>query len=134
MKKTLVIIAILTLSAVSYAQAPKHHDKQPRNVSELVSDLSASQKRKVDAIGRESKERVSALRAQQQAVRDSIGLYMDRDGDQSKNLYPLFDREAKLQVAVNREMYSTKLRIDQVLTPKQREELRQSSRQRRGNK
>ena len=60
-------------------------------------------------------------------MRDSIGKYMDSEGDQSKKLYPLFDREAQLQVQISREMYSTKVRIDKVLTKEQRKEFLQAS-------
>ena len=53
----------------------------------------------------------------------SIILFLEREGDQSRTLYPLFDREARLQVAISREMYATKLRIDEVLTKEQRQTL-----------
>ncbi len=93
-------------------------------ITELVGDLSVKQKGKIENITRQSRERVNALRKQQHAVRDSIAIFMDREGDQSKELYPLFDREARLQVAINREMYTTKRQIDEVLTLQQRANLR----------
>ena len=51
-------------------------------------------------------------------------MYMELEGDQSRHLNPLFEREAQLQAAVSREMYSAKVRIDDVLTREQRQGLR----------
>ncbi|MBR4738448.1 MAG: hypothetical protein IK058_00425 [Bacteroidales bacterium] len=126
MKKTIVLTLLVALTLPVLAQHDGHrHGKQRRaDITELVSDLSAPQKRKIETVNKESRERVDALRASQRAVRDSIALFMDREGDQSRQLYPLFDREAKLQAAVSREMYATKRRIDEILTPAQRRELR----------
>ncbi len=110
-----------------------HHDRKHKEVTEIVGNLSAAQKRKVENISNESRERVAALRKQQHAVHDSIVMFMEREGDQSQVLYPLFEREAKLQTAINREMYATKLRIDEVLKPEQREALRAASRKHKAN-
>ena len=130
MKKILPLILALVVVTPLVAQHDVHSpEKKPRHdISEVVKDLSVIQKRKVDNISRDSKERVDVLRHQQQAVHDSIGMYMNLEGDHSKELYPLFEREAQLQVAVNREMYATKLRIDEVLKPEQRQALRNASR------
>lgn len=127
MKKHIVAILLLALTLPLAAQ--QHDGRQPdkkrrADITELVSDLSAPQKRKIENISKESKALIDDLRQQQNAVRDSIRLFMDREGDQSTRLYPLFDREAQLQVAVSREMYATKLRIDAVLTADQRAALR----------
>lgn len=103
----------------SMAQRPKDGGGH-RDITKIVSDLSASQKKKLDAINEESKKNVDALRAQQKAVRDSIAMYIHREGDNSRILYPLFDREAQIQSSISREMYSTKIKIDAVLTAEQR--------------
>lgn len=130
MKRYVTLAIMLLLAAQAMCQQPKRqpHEKKRADISELVDDLSAQQKRKVDAIGRESRERVEALRTQKHAVRDSIERYMDLDGDQSRVLHPLFDREAALQAAISREMYDAKRRIDEVLTPAQRAKLRTACR------
>ncbi len=121
---TIMLAASLPLMAQHEGKRP---DKKNRpEISEVVGDLSAKQKHKVDNITKESKERVDALRKQQHAVRDSIDMFMEREGDQSKVLFPLFDREAQLRAAVSREMYTTKTRIDEVLTKEQRECLRKA--------
>ena len=133
--KKLLLVAIILLPftfhlSPCFAQHDGRHPEKKRqaDITELVDDLSAPQKRKIENISKESKERVDALRASQRSVRDSISLYMEREGDQSKVLYPLFDREAQLQAAVSREMYSAKLRIDEVLTKEQRATLRKATR------
>lgn len=126
MKKTIIFALML---AFMLPLAAQHHEGKPRekkhrDVTELVGDLSGVQKKKIDAVSRESKERVDALRRQQKAVRDSIGMIMEREGDQREVLFPLFDREAALQASISREMYSTKVRIDALLTAEQRARLR----------
>lgn len=134
MKKLLLVAIILLPFTFHLSPCFAQHDgrhpekKRPTDITELVDDLSAPQKHKIDNISKESKVRVEALRRQRQAVRDSIRLYMELEGDQSKLLYPLFDREAQLQAAVSREMYSAKLRIDEVLTKEQRATLRKATR------
>jgi Spy/CpxP family protein refolding chaperone len=134
MKKRTFLILFLCLATLSISvQAQRHHGDCPKpeprpEVTELVSDLSSAQKNKLEKLTNESRERVDRLRKQQNQVRDSIGKLMESDGDQSKALFPLFDREAKLQTEISREMYTTKVRIEQVLTPDQRKEFRESNR------
>ena len=130
MKKiTLLLIAFALALSLAAQHDGKPHKKAPKpEISELVGDLNAVQKRKVETISRESKERVAALRKQKHSVCDSIAMFMELEGNHSRELYPLFDREAKLQVAINREMYDTKLRIDEVLNAKQRQALREACR------
>lgn len=134
MKKiTLIFLLVLfALPLLAQHEGDRQHRKH-RDVTEIVQDLNAVQKRKVENISNESRERVVALRKHQRAVHDSIVMFMEREGDQSQVLYPLFEREAKLQTAINREMYATKLRIDEVLKPEQREALRAASRKHKAN-
>lgn len=132
MKKTFFFLLVLSsyLLAPLHAQRPHQDGRGPEkrlDITEIVSDLSSSQKSKLETLTGDSKKRVEALRTQQKAVRDSIGMFMDKDGDQSKVLYPLFDCEAKLQAEISREMYSTKVRIDQILTKEQRQQLKDNS-------
>ncbi len=137
MKRTFILVAALAAAVTLQAQHPSHHEGKDKghrpDITELVSDLSDKQKRSIDAITSESKERVSKLRSQQKAVSDSISMFMDRDGDQSKHLNPLFDRQARLHSLISREMYATKVRIDEILNPAQRQQLKQNSK-RRGKK
>ena len=128
MKKHIILILLLAVALPMMAQRenPRPDKRKRADITELVSDLSAPQKRKIEQISKDSKERVDALRNQQRAVHDSINIFMKREGDQSKVLFPLFEREAQLHVAIDREMYTTKLRIDEVLKPEQRAELRKT--------
>ena len=128
MKRHIILILLLAVAFPMMAQHdnPRHDKGKRTDITELVSDLSAPQKRKIEQISKDSKERVDALRNQQRAVHDSINIFMNREGDQSKVLFPLFEREAQLHVAIDREMYTTKLRIDEVLKPEQRSELRKT--------
>ena len=133
MKKILPLALTLLLGFSLSAQRSgdqRHNDKRP-DVTQLVSNLTDSQKSKLEAITNDSRQRVEKLRAQQKAVRDSIALYMEREGNQSKYLYPLFDREAKIQAEISREMYAAKVRIDEVLTKEQRVEFQKASKQQR---
>ncbi len=134
MKRYIVALLLLAIALPVAAQhGKKPHGKKHHEITELVSDLSSAQKRKIEEIGKQSRERVLTLRNQQKAVKDSIAMFIDREGDNSTVLYRLFDREASLQVSISREMYDTKLLIDQILTPQQREELRRSlSKDRKG--
>lgn len=128
--KRYLLIAFTLLLAMPMAAQTDHTKRKHPEVTEVVNDLSAPQKHKIEAVSRESRERTDALRRQQRAVRDSINRYMNLEGDQSQTLYPLFDREAALQAAVSREMYTTKLRIDAILTADQRATLRAACRRR----
>ena len=133
MKKILPLAIALLFGMSLSAQRTvdhRHGDKRP-DITQLVSNLTDSQKSKLETITSESRQRVEKLRSQQKAVRDSIASYMDREGDQSKYLYPLFDREARLQAEIAREMYITKVRIDEVLTKEQRQEFHKASKAQR---
>lgn len=129
-KQILVLAVAMLLLTSAMAQRPRdaYDNPRDRDIASMVGDLSTSQKKKLDAISSESKLRVGSLRAQQKAVRDSIAMFIQRDGDQSKKLYPLFEREAQLQCSISCEMYRTKLRIDEVLTPEQRKQVRETCR------
>lgn len=129
MKMKKIITMMLAVGCMlTAAQAQRPHREGPRpeprpDITEMVSDLTASQKSKLETIAKESKERLEKLHKQKRAVRDSIEMYMEKEGDHSKELYPLFDREEKLNTLIQREMYATKMRFDQVLTADQRKEL-----------
>lgn len=135
MKKILTIVTIglfALQSSFCIAQRPHrgdHHGlgagKHPE-ITEIISDLTSAQKSKLEAISNESKKRIEDLRNQQKSVCYKISQLMDMEGDHSKELNPLFDREARLQAEISREMYSTKVRFDQVLTKDQRKELKDS--------
>lgn len=136
MKKFLFLTLALLFGFTVSAQKPADHrceGKRP-DITKIVSNLTDNQKGKLETITKESRQRVDKLRARKKSVRDSIVIYMEREGNQSKYLNPLFDREAKLQSEISREMYSTKVRIDEVLTKEQRAEFQKASKQHRKKK
>lgn len=136
MKKTLSLAIVILACTALVAQKPsveRREQKRP-DITQLVSNLTDSQKAKLETITSESRQRVDKFRARQKAVRDSIALYIDREGNQSKYLNPLFDREARIQADISREMYATKVRIDKVLTKEQRDEYQKASKQHRKKK
>ena len=114
------------------AQGPRHSKEV--KIEEMVSDLSLSQKKKLLQVQEKSHERIGQLKAELDGVRDSIRTLMRRDGDNSRLLYPLFDREGALQVQISKEMYAMRTRIDAILTAEQLKELRQAMEKRRRGK
>lgn len=137
MKRNITIVLLLaafSIPAMAQRPAGKHNGKKGPEVAELVGDLNATQKNKIETITNDSRKRMESLRARQKAVRDSIDMFMDREGDQSTVLYPLFERDAALRVAVSREMYSTKVAIDQVLSADQRRALKAALKNRKTSK
>lgn len=130
MKKLYVILFTLLLggSLLAQTEGGKHRQRpgrpEPPKIEEMVSDLSAIQKKKLETITKECKEKTAKLQKELDNVRTNIRTLMNKEGDQSNKLFPLFDREAALQAEVAKEMYSTRQQIDQVLTEKQLAEFR----------
>jgi len=138
MKKTILFLIVsLFLSFPLSAQGQHHNgrkDNPPPKIEEMVSDLSLKQKRSLLQIQEQSHERIGQLKAELGEVRDSIRILMRRDGDNSRLLYPLFDREGALQAQIAKEMYAMRTRIDAILTPEQLKELRQAMEKRKGKR
>lgn len=137
MKKYIVFVFVflffLHVSPLSAQETPRHgrKDNPPVKVEEMVSDLSVKQKRSLLQIQEKSHERIAQLNNQLKEVRDSIRTVMRQDGDNSKTLYPLFDREGALQAQISKEMYTMRTQIDAILTPQQLAELRKALEARR---
>lgn len=103
---------------------PSHRPCPTGRVADQVSNLTVIQKKRLENISKDSKERVDKLRAQQKLLRDSIHHYLALPDDQSAILYPLFEREAWFQSELSKEYYRTRVKIDEVLTDEQRAELK----------
>lgn len=123
-KKIITFIVLVATFMCCWAQRPEHQNRQRKPIEEMVSDLSSIQKKRLENISTESRERISELKASQKRVRDSIHTYMEMDADMSSQLFPLFDRETAIQAEISREMYSTRVKIDKVLTKEQRLEFK----------
>lgn len=127
MKRILsVLLLSLAIASPVVLRADDHPHKQkkcPSDVASIVTDLSAAQKKKIEQISKEGKERIHQLEGLQRQVRDSIRMYMDKYEDNSKILYPLFDREGKIETDINKEKYRIKTAINKILTPDQHKQL-----------
>ena len=127
MRKCFFLIGFVLCGFAVCAQQPANSQQNAHRrteVAEIVGDLSPQQKRKVENISNASRTKVDELRKRKHIVCDSIAALMGREGDRRRELFPLFDQEAQLQVAINREMYDCKCRIDEVLTAEQRAKVR----------
>lgn len=130
MKRTLLIVIILLVGTALPAQPPdggrRHHPAGPAmpKVEEMVSNLSAVQKKRLEGITESCKKQVDKLQKELDEVRGQIRTLMGQDGDQSEKVFPLIDREAALQSQIAKEMYRTRVQIDQVLTDEQLVEFR----------
>ena len=133
MKKKIAtyLVAILACTML-FAQSPnefghgkKHHKHEPPKIEEMVSNLSAIQKKRLETITQESKKQVDKMQAELKSINSQIRKLLDAEGDQTNTLFPLFEREAQLKLEINQEMYRTRQQISNVLTKEQLKELRE---------
>ncbi len=133
MKKKIAtyLVAILAFTML-FAQSPnefghgkKHHKHEPPKIEEMVSNLSAIQKKRLETITQESKKQVDKMQAELKSINSQIRKLLDAEGDQTNTLFPLFEREAQLKLEINKEMYRTRQQINNVLSKEQLKELRE---------
>lgn len=129
MKHLLLATLALMMAATAVAQPGTHHpmDKEPgkeAKITDLVSNLTPDQKKSIDLITQRSSTTIKYLRQQLHAVRDSVRIYLEMPGNQSKKIFPLFEQEGMLQTELSKAYYRTRQEIDEVLTPEQHNELR----------
>ena len=133
MKKKIAtyLVAILACTML-FAQSPnefghgkKHHKHEPPKIEEMVSNLSAIQKKRLETITQESKKQVEKMQAELKSINSQIRKLLDAEGDQTNTLFPLFEREAQLKLEINKEMYRTRQQINNVLSKEQLKELRE---------
>ena len=119
---SIIFVAALVCS-VQAQQGPERgrgpKDRPPMQIEQLITDLSTSQKARIHIVTLHSKKVIDNLRGQLNDVRDSIRTYMDSMGDNSKVLFPLYEREGRLQASISKEYYRAKVAIDAILTPAQ---------------
>ena len=126
--KRLIIISLIALVATATATAQpgaKPPKEDNMEIADFVSDLSKAQKSKIDLITKRSTKIISNYRQQLHNVRDSIRTFMNRSDDNSAVLFPLYEREGRLQSEISKEYYRCKLAIDNVLTPEQQRTLKE---------
>lgn len=136
MKRILFTLIFAVLALPLWAQQKNHTHKAPDNpkIEEIVSDLSATQKTRIDVVTRRSSKRIENFRQQLHAVRDSIRALMDSPDDRSEAIFPLYDRESFLQAEISKEYYRSKVAIDEVLTPEQYQTLKKKMKEQREKK
>lgn len=100
-------------------QSKLEHRHRGHPIERIVSDLTDAQKEQLHSIMENSHSRLDSLHSMQNSIRDSINQLNDQYGDHSADIFPLYQREAELQVAINKEYYHNKLRMDSVLTEEQ---------------
>lgn len=127
MKKFATLLLAVTIAFTVMGQhknAPSHRHKEQPKIEEMVSDLSAIQKKKLNTIMENSRKEVDRLQAELDKVRKQIHTLNGKDGDNSDQLFPLFDREGVLRAEIAKEMYRTRQQIDNILTKEQLAEMR----------
>jgi len=131
MKNTLALLFAFLFPVMVFAQqskpfrGPMPKDEIPK-VEKMVSNLTAIQKNRIENITEKTKKEVSKLKNELHAIRIQIGGLNSKEGDQSSILFPLFDRESQIMAEISKEMYRCRLQIDEVLTPEQLKEFRNS--------
>lgn len=130
MKKFTLFLFIFTFAIMPIsAQSNQHPDGRQhkhRNVADMVDDLSSSQRKKLIKVQQDAHVKIDALHTQLGQVRDSIRTFSQLDGDNSKLLFPLFDREGMLQAQLSKEMYNLRISVDNILTPQQLAQFRKA--------
>ena len=128
-----IMLVLLVSSAVAQRPSDKIKHKEQFRIENIVSDLSASQKKRLNTIYDEVHKAIEKLRNEQKTVRDSIQTYIEMSGDHTAQLNPLFDRESSLQAAISKQMYATRLRIEDVLTDEQNAQVRKYFKEKKEN-
>ena len=122
MKRIATLLLALLLGATVMGQQShpngRHHHKPPK-IEEMVNDLSAIQKKRLNTVMENSRKEVDRLQAELDKVRKQIHTLTNQDGDNSSQLFPLFEREGELRAQISKEMYRTRLQIDEILTKEQ---------------
>lgn len=124
MKKSLILVVLIAFISIhqTFAQNTPQ-EKHSSHITKVVSNLTPSQKKKLERIANESKAHKEALKTEQNRLRDSIGYYMTLKEDYTEVVYRLIDQEAKVQAQIYKEMYRSKVLSDRVLTNEQFKEL-----------
>ena len=112
------MVFAVTLAAQTPQREGNHRGKKEK-IEDIINDLTPQQKSRIDAITQRSSKIIERYRSQLDAVRDSIRLYMGNREDCSDRVFPLYEREGRLQAELSKEYYRTKVAIDAVLTPEQ---------------
>lgn len=139
MKQIFLTILAITLFLSAGAQNSKTAPDNSRNkgrtsIESIITDLTPAQKSRIDAITSHSSKLIEDYRQQLKVLRDSIRTYMNTTGDLSNKLFPLYDREGRLQAEISKEYYKSKIAIDKVLNSSQLKKFRDEVKKKARNK
>lgn len=126
---TTAIGMLMALTAFGQRNQGSPHELRPHDepsIEDVVKNLSESQISQLETITSAHKKRVSQCRRELEALRDSIRMEMEKDGDQSAVLFPMYEREGKLMSDLSKMYYMGGVEVEKVLTPKQKKQLKRS--------
>lgn len=128
MNKLSITLCLLLFSYAPLMAQGDGHDgrkgqKRPPKIEQIVTTLTKEQKKSIEKLTQASQVRLHQLEEAQSQIRDSIRQYLDLYEDNSKKLFPLFEREGKLQTEINKEMYRAKMAINKILTVEQHQQV-----------
>ena len=109
-----------------YAQTTTNYEDSftPPDVSKFVSNLTKKQQADIKVIAEEGKADIDSYRNELMNLREAIQHFYKMPGDRSSELFPLYAQRSALYAKIDKTKYYTKMKIDQVLTPEQQQELR----------
>lgn len=128
MKKSITFILVFCFCGMLFAQQQpsghRHQRPEPPKIEEMVSDLSAIQKKRLESATESSRKKIDKLQTNLSNVRKQIRTLLKAEGDQSEKLFPLYEREGDIQAEISKEMYRCRIQIDNILTKEQLQEFR----------
>ena len=137
LRKVFLALAIVSIAAVPVLAKQhggdgfmKHKGHKGMNMERLkvALDLTEQQQADIQQIINQQREKVQPVREQAQLNRDGIRELMDQENLDEAKLQALMQEQSKLRTEMMIERHATRAKIDQVLTPEQRqkhEELRE---------
>ena len=131
MRKILFLLIALALGFTISAQHKQGEPKDTPCISEMISTLNNKQKRQIENIHKELTAQVEPLKRELNQVRDSVHYYMEQYGDYSSRVNRLMQKEANIQLRLNKLYYQAKVKTDKILSRKQFVELQNSMHQHR---
>lgn len=137
MKKLLPLILFASMFYGVWGQdKAQSHSKHPNmcyGIESLVDDLTPIQKRKLEKLSTQAKKNIGTLKEQRAQLRDSISSLLQLTASEAiaKELFQMYDREAKLNAKIQKEYYKTRLAIDGILTDEQARYLTQKLKEER---
>lgn len=140
MKKLLPLFLLASMFygvwAQDKGQPRSKHQNMCYGIESLIDDLTPIQKRKLERLSAQTKKNIGTLKDQHSRLRDSISFLLQQTASDAiaRELYPMFEREAKLNAKIQKEYYKTRLAIDGILTDEQAQYLTQKLKEERQKK